>query len=85
MSSILRRIQKPPLRAYKLQLSDFSQFLQSEVTAEIELAGDGTVGDFFRRAFKQNFSFVQNVRTIDDMQGLADIVVGYQNSHAAFP
>ena len=57
--------------------------LQCEVTAEIKFFGNVAVGNFVGGTFKQNFALVQDIGAVDNVQGLADVVVGYQNTHAA--
>lgn len=49
---------------------------------EINFADAFVFDDFLRRSFRQDDAVMQNISTVDDVQRLADVVVGNQNAKA---
>ena len=56
---------------------------QAEIFSEIEFPRNGALGNGFAVAFKEEFTLAEEVDAIDDVECLADVVVGDENAHAA--
>ena len=58
-------------------------FSKAEIFSEIEFPRDGTLGDGLAVALDEEFALAEKVDAVDDVKGLAHIVVGDEDSHAA--
>ena len=56
---------------------------KAEILSKIELARDGALGNRLAVPLEEEFALAEEVDAVDDVEGLADVVVGDQDAHAA--
>ena len=56
---------------------------QAEILSEIEFTRNGALSDGLAVAFEEELALAEEVDTVDDVQCLADVVIGDEDAHAA--